>query len=303
MDLKSFSEFLRKQRNEAAALTDDKGGVELSKKKPIISADGDTGPSGTKSPKPPKAVTKGKGWKNFEAAQVSDGGNGTEPAPYSAPGTDPGLENADGKEGRANPLGDKGEKDLIYNPKTADQRLKINVGKTKTESFLDETKGLNSEKYIEFVLRKTNGKAVQQIIETVNLVKENEGLIEALVREMKRQGAFDKLVETILDQPETYKEFAINLADENKGKEISRNLAKAINEITAPPEGDNDEELTPPSKKMPRNDDSIGPRGQPVKPEMNARKKQYVMMRPEHHLIEALANYKALRATMKRVID
>ena len=31
-------------------------------------------------------------------------------------------------------------------------------------------------------------------------------------------------------------------------------------------------------------------------------KKQYAMMRPEHHLIEALANYRAIRATMQKII-
>ncbi|NIQ13494.1 MAG: hypothetical protein GTO02_03505, partial [Candidatus Dadabacteria bacterium] len=102
MEFKKFQEYLN-----------DKGDVQ---KKPIVSADADTGPSGKKSIRPPKAVTKGKNWRN-EAAQVKDGGDGAQPVPYSAPGTDPGIQTADGPAGKADPLGQKGDKDLIYEPK------------------------------------------------------------------------------------------------------------------------------------------------------------------------------------------
>jgi hypothetical protein len=285
--------------------------------KPIISVDGDTGPSPTKGMKPPKAVTKGPHYKNFEAAQVSDNGNGADNVPYSAPGTDPGQLTADGNPGKANPLGDKGDSHLIYNPKVQDQRLKTSLNKTKTEAFLADTRGLNSEQYVEFVSRRTNSKGIGQILETAKAVKGNKNLIETLVREIKRQGDFPAFVKAVLDQPETYSEIAINLADNTKGKDISRQLAKALNEITAPPvdtETDDDipkqrpEDVVkqePASKKVPRDESSINTRGQPVEPDMNARqmKKQYVMMRPEHSLIEALANYKAIRATMKHIVD
>lgn len=331
-------------------------------KKPIIDPEADTGPSGKSAPKPPKAVVKGKNWKNFEAAQqdpdadvgpppnkaikppkaatkgknwkipeaaqIEDGGDGRQPAPYMSPGSDPGQLTADGNAGNADPLGQKGDKGMIYNPKTMDQALKMKKlhdttpENTKTEIFLNKTKGLSTSNYAEYVLKQSNPKGIKQIIETVEIINHNELLVEALVRELKRKGDFTPLISAILSQSETYAEIAARLANESHGKDISRQLAKAINEITADT-ASNDDIIRekPASKSMPINADSINPRGKPVVPEENSRhaktvkgvqvdddsimqsKKQYVMMRPEHHLIEALANYKAIRSTMKKIID
>lgn len=270
----------------------DKGDVQ---KKPIIDPDADTGPSGKKTPKPPKAITKGKNWKNFEAAQVTDGGDGRQPVPYSAPGTDPGLQTADGKDGKANPLGEKGEKNLIYNPKTDDQRLKMKKlhdttpEKTKTEQFLDATKGLSINQYAEYILKQNDAKAIKQIIETVDVVKEHK-LIEVLVREIKRKGGLNSLVESVLSQPETFNEIAIKLANESHGKNIARQLAKAINEITAEPAGDDIPEKRRPAKTV---------KGLPTEADNILTSKK---LRPEHNLIEALVNYKSIRAAMKKLV-
>lgn len=303
-------------------------------KKPIVKADADTGPSGTASPKPPKAVTKGKNWKNYEveeAAQSEDGGNGAKNVPYSAPGTDPGLQHAADAKGEkspvkglySDPLGGKGPKDLIYNPKTMDQALKMKKlhdttpEDNKTEAFLNTTRNMSPEDYASYILKQTNAKGIKNILETVEIINKDELLIEAFVREMKRKGDFQPLISAILSHPETYAEIAIRMANESHGKDVARKLAKAINEITAEPAQDDIVPEKPASKKMPRNDDSINARGQAVVPEMNARKAKTVkdvpaeadnilqsqMMRPEHHLIEALANYKTIRATMKKFID
>lgn len=286
----------------------DKGDLQ---KKPIIDPDADTGPSGKKTTKPPKNVTKGKNWKNFEAAQVNDGGDGRQAVPYSAPGTDPGLENADGKDGRANPLGDKGEKNLIYKPKTDDHTLKTSLNKTKTEQFLDTTRGLSTNQYAEYILKQNDAKAVKQIIETVDVIKECK-LIEVLVREIKRKGGLNSLVESVLNQPETFSEIAVKLANESHGKNIARQLAKAINEITAEP-ADEDIPEKKASKSMPPNDDSINSRGKPVVPAKTVKdlptETDNILMskgkklRPEHNLIEALANYKSIRTVMKKLVD
>lgn len=296
-------------------------------KKPIVSADADTGPEPKKGDKPPKAVTKGKNWKNFEAAQVEDGDDGTKPVAYSAPGTDPGQLTADGKAGKADPLGEKGSKDLIYKPDTADQTLKMKKlhpttpEDTKTEAFLNTTRNMSPEQYAEYILKQTNAKGIKHILEIVEIINKDELLIEALVRELKRKGDFAPLISAILTQPETYVEIAARLANETHGKDIARQLAKAINEITAEPATDDIVPEKPASKSMPRSDDTINSRGEPVVPEMSARKakrvkdipteadnilqskKQYVMMHPEHNLIEALANYKAIRTTMKKLVN
>jgi nitrogen regulatory protein PII-like uncharacterized protein len=326
---------------------DDKGELQ---KKPIIKADADTGPEPKKGLRPPKAVTKGKNWKNYmataEAAQISDNGNGALPTPYSAPGTDPGLLTADGGKdgkpgkGNADPLGEKGPKDLIYKPKTEDQRLKMaklhdtTPENTKTEQFLNKTKGLSPTQYAEYVLKQNSPKGVKQVVETVDTIKENPVLLETLVREIKRKGGFAPLIATILSQPETYAEIAASLANESKGKEVARQLAKAINEITAEeteePAVDDFVNKKTPNKQMiqqrqapmPPNGSQINARGNPVEPGMNARTRpaktvqdtplpanstdnimQSRMMRPEHHLIEALANYRSIRSAMKKLVD
>lgn len=321
---------------------DDKGNLQ---KKPTISGDGDTGPSGKEAPKPPKAVTKGKNWKNFEAAQVEDGGDGTKPTPYSAPGTDPGLLVADGgkngRPGKSNPdpLSEKGDKKLIYDPKTEDMRLKMKKlsdttpESTKTEQFLNQTKGLSASEYVNYVLNNSNAKTINQVIETTEIIKSDEVLLETFVREIKRKGGFNALIETVLNHPETYTAIACKLANESKGKEVARQLAKAINEIAAEatdvPATDDMVKEKPASKTMPQNDSEINARGQAVPPNQNSRTapanfrnpktvkdvqlpansgnimmtQNQSMMRPEHHLIEALANYKSIKTIMKKLID
>jgi hypothetical protein len=314
----------------------DKGDVQ---KKADIDGRADTGPSGKNAPKPPKAQTKGKNWKNFqvkdEAAQVEDGGNGTKPTPYMGPGTDPGVQYAADEKGQSSPvkgnykdpLGQKGPKDLIYHPKTMDQSLYMKKlhdttpEDTKTEQFLKTTQGMPTGKYAEYILKQQNPNGTRQVIETVEIIKQDELLIETLVRELKRKGGFEPLMSVILSQPETYVEIAARLANESKGKDVARQLAKAINEITAEPATDDIVPERPASRTMPRKEDSINSRGQSVVPEDNARRaktiqgtpteagnilqsrKQNVMMRPEHNLIEALANYRAIRTTMKKLVD
>lgn len=328
MSFQKFKEYLN-----------DKGKMDKVKVDPLA----DTGPSGAKYM--PKAQTKGHKWHNvtpaqettarLEALQIDDtpDNDGAKPAPlspkpYSAPGTDPGQLTADGgkngKPGKNNPdqLVKKGDEELVYKPKVQDQRLKASVKtfeeppmKT-TEEFLNKTRGLNAGQYAEYILKQTKANGVKQIIETVKAISKNDDLIEALVREIKRNGDFPKLAESILNQPELYNELAIGLSHETKGKEIARQMAKAINEITAPiseetapSASEDDESKRKTSDKMPP--DEIAGKGKPTKsvegtpvPGSNIMrsKKQYAMMRPEHHLIEALANYRAIRATMKNIV-
>jgi hypothetical protein len=270
----------------------DKGDLQ---KKPIVDPDADTGPSGKSSPRPPKAVTKGKNWKNMEAAQINDGGDGTKPAPYMAPGTDPGMETADGDKGKADPLGQKGDRSLVYKPKTEDQTLKMKKlhnttpEKTKTEEFLNITKGLSPERYAEYILRKTDAKSVKQVIETVEIINKNELLVETFVREMKRKGDFVKLVEAVLAQPETYGEIATALASPSKGKNVAHQLAKAVNEITAPAANDIENPRKAKTVKgIPTEADNI----------MISKK-----LRPEHNLIEALANYGSIKMAMRKLVN
>lgn len=77
--------------------------------KPIISLTGDTSPDGT--PRPPKAVTKGKNW----SANVPN----ENPTPYSAAGVSDQKKNID------KGLGNIGDKNLIYKPDTIEDRKSV----------------------------------------------------------------------------------------------------------------------------------------------------------------------------------
>lgn len=257
--------------------------------KVTISGDADTGPDGKKSPKPPTSVTKGKHWKNFqrsEAAQVEDGGDGTKPVDYSAPGMDPGqLRANDEKGGKSpakglytDPLGKKGPSDLIYNPKVWDGRLKMKKlndttpEDNKTEQFLAATKGLSTEQVAEYILGQKNAKAVKQILETVEIINNNQLLIETFVREVKRKGCLQQLAESVLDQPEAYQTIAQKLTDGVN----ARRLQKAVNETTDEPATNDMIKEKPASRNMPGRDDSVNTRGNPVEPAMNVRKAKTV---------------------------
>lgn len=234
--------------------------------KPIVDPLADTGP--TPTPKPPKAATKGKNWHVVgksgaaaatEAAQINDTPNGADPAPYSAAGKDPGLETADGGPEKE-PLGDKGDSGLIYNPKTMIQKLDVRTNKSedkttkeptppkvvkasKTESFMNKTKDMSPEQFTEFILKKKSGAEVNQVIETSVLITKKKSLIETMVREIKRKGGFERLMTAILSQPEAYVEIAKALQDENNLNRLNRYMR----ETTAPPEIDDIEE---PKKKV-----------------------------------------------------
>lgn len=275
MTFKKFSEYL----NQKGKMQD----------KPIIDPLADTSPVPPK--KPEKNVTKGKTWRT-EAAELKDGVNGTEPEPYSNPTTDPGQQKYE------KGLVDKGNQDLVYKPKAIDQPLKTDIKKTKTEQFIEKTKDMAPNEYAEFILNSNNGPDFKKIMEVTKIIANNEPLMESLVREIKRKEGFNKLIEVILAQPETYTEIAIALANESKGKEISSQLAQAINEITAPPESEDDDEVKPRKTK------SI--KGQPIemgKDNVLASKKQYAMMKPEHHLIEALMKYNNIKDSIKNFLS
>ena len=252
MSFKNFKEYL-----------DQKGKLQTS---PIIDGKADTAP--TAPPRPPKAVTKGKNWKDYKANEAAAIENGENPAPYKGTGTDPGQPKYE------KGLVYQGDQGLVYKPKTEDQHLKTNLNKTKTEQFIDKTKQMTPEQYANFILQSKDSASLNKITEAVDAICKNKNLIETLVRELKRKSVYPELMSSVLDQPETYKELAIVLANENSGREVSRQIAKAVSEITAQPMDE--------GKKS---------------------KKQYVMMRPEHHLIEALANYGNIRNSMVTMLS
>jgi hypothetical protein len=73
------------------------------------------------------------------------------------------------------------------------------------------------------------------IKETIAVCKCNQGYISSLVREMKRNGLFGKLMKEMVNHPETFKALAILM---EKDEMYARKLAKAMNEMVGPPVGD-----------------------------------------------------------------
>ena len=146
---------------------------------------------------------------------------------------------------------DKGDKNLKYQPKT-DVPAKVGEGgvkkatwpKTKTQEWVDRTKGMSLAEFTKTIRKESldglSECACQEaphnsIKETVDVCKCNQKYVSALVREMKRNGLFGKLMKEMVTHPETFKALAILM---ERDEMYARKLAKAMNEMVAPPMGD-----------------------------------------------------------------
>jgi hypothetical protein len=132
--------------------------------------------------------------------------------------------------------------------------------KTPTQEWIDRTKNMSLAEFT----KKIHNEALNGLDEcdcqdthstvknTVDLCKCNNKYVSALVREMKRNGLFESLVEEMINHRETFQAFAEFMeADES----VARKLVKAINEMVAPPVGDPaDDEAPSPKKQLPSPD-------------------------------------------------
>ncbi|NIQ13495.1 MAG: hypothetical protein GTO02_03510, partial [Candidatus Dadabacteria bacterium] len=65
-------------------------------------------------------------------------------------------------------------------PKAMDQALKMKKLRdttpedTKTEQFLNATKDLSPEQYAEYILKLNNAKGMNQVLETIEVLNQNE---------------------------------------------------------------------------------------------------------------------------------
>ena len=146
---------------------------------------------------------------------------------------------------------DKGDKKLKYEPDT-DVPAKVGEGgkkkatwpKTKTQEWIDKTKGMSLAEFTKTVrseaLKGLDECACQEsphnsIKETIAVCKCNQKYVSALVREMKRNGLFGKLMKEMVNHQETFKALTILM---ERDETYARKLAKAMNEMIAPPMGD-----------------------------------------------------------------
>lgn len=257
-----------------------------------------------------------------EHKPVGDTGSAT---PYRAPGSDPGQPKPE-KDG----FGDKGDKALVYEPKT-DVPEKVGDGgkevptwpKTKTESFLDETKELSLPEFAKYVRKTMNEHCgceekkaphvvaysagafhpdpIQAIKYVVYLTNENEHILRALVHEARRAGCLDKYVNYMLEFPETYQEIADRMNDTSEGPKVSRRIVKAMNDsYNAHLEKLNriKEQVGPPAHKEeddgpPRRD----PRPDQVAGIMSGGNEDHPKMAHDH-LLDAMKSHEAMKKTM-----
>lgn len=142
----------------------------------------------------------------------------------------------------------KGDAKLKYNP---DNTVPSKVGdggkkkatwpQTETQSWIEKTKGLSLAEFTKTIREQAkkglNECACQEaphnsIKETVSVCKCNKTYVAALVREMKRNGLFNKLVKEMFNHTEAYAALAYLMEDESN----ARRLVRAMNEMMdAPP--------------------------------------------------------------------
>ncbi len=198
---------------------------------------------GPKASRPPKSGA----WLEDADRKGKKKGVGT-PAPYSAPGSDPGQKK--GERG----FGDQGAKELVYCPGTdtgaKGQKQGTWPKHTKIESFLSATKDMSTEEYVKAMRDRTINGGLEY--EAIRYIATNPITLTALVREVRRQGNLETLLETLLEIPDAHKILVEALAENPRfQKALSRAMDDNVLEMIGPPmhkdedEEDEDEESEP----------------------------------------------------------
>lgn len=248
--------------------------------KPIVDPRGDTGPKTEASP--PAADYSGKGWKIPQF--VKD-----KPKPYSAPGTDEGLQKYE------KGLGNEGDKSLAKTfPEDGKPKVMNTWPKTTSEQFIEATKDFSVSQISAFLADGAQFTGVPtisaykkgqihpdplQATQYVSfLANNNKNCMESLVRELKRSGGLTNLVSEMLNHPETYKELTKHLAE---NPNISNKLGKSFRDMKL-------QELT----DVPAEDDIEGKEKKKKKKKVvkgQADVEAGAMLKPEHYLVEAIS--------------
>lgn len=142
-------------------------------------------------------------------------------------------------------LAELGEKELEYNPDTKNAK-KV----TKTEGFLNKTKGMSLSEFTKYMLEEcgcgqvndetlpfitayTTGKFQPHPPEVIKYVSvladKNQGILENLVSQMISMGYLNKLLKTIFEHPQAYEELTSLFSDEGEGPNRCKSFAGAMN--------------------------------------------------------------------------
>jgi hypothetical protein len=165
----------------------------------------------------------------------------------------------------------KGDKKLKYEPSDALYGGTGNVSKseqgvpggkkvadwpkTKTQEWVDRTKSLSLAEFTKKI-REENLKGVEDfedtphdsIQKTVSICNRNKKYISDLVREMKRNRLFGKLMKEMMNHPETFE----NLTELMQNESYSHKFSKLIHEMVGPPiGGEDDKEMNKSPKSLP----------------------------------------------------
>lgn len=264
--------------------------------KPEVDPKADTGPDAAKKPETP--ATKGKNWK----AEVPLAG-----APKDYTSSDKPWKPKKAETG----LSDKGDKKLVYEPKTPidPEGKKVKTWpKVTTEEFLANTREMSLAQFTKFISEQNKTVAenlppcscdpVQAARYVVALANANEHIMETVVREIKRSGCFDKLVNEVFTHQEAFVEMALMMADEENGIKNARRLVRALHEVTDAPAAETEGPIKKPAAAKARHTKSIS--GEKLDMGSNDVVQTRAVTRPEHNLINALLGNKRL---LESVLD
>jgi len=181
-------------------------------------------------------------------------------APYKTP-----VGNIDpNKKSDKSGFADLGDKKLVYVPDCKSGKPTEKDWPTKTEQFMNDTKNMSSREFAAYMLSEhcslcneddslpmvsgANGPFHPHPSEAVRYVvalsKNNPRIVDHLIHDAKRTGVLNKLIEAILEHPESYEHLSHLLGDE-RGEARSNQLARALNKVAehvGPPQGLSDDD-------------------------------------------------------------
>jgi hypothetical protein len=148
-----------------------------------------------------------------------------------------------------NGLGELGNNDLKYEPKTDYKQEIVKSSWSKTENFINKTKGMTLSEFTKYMLDEcgcgsvadeelpyvtayTSGKfqphPPEAIKYVVVLANKNNNILDNVVQEMKSSGLLGKVLKALLDHPESYEELTSLFGDPDMGPSRCKLFAKSM---------------------------------------------------------------------------
>lgn len=142
------------------------------------------------------------------------------PAPYKAPGSDPGLKTADNDKSKG--FGDLASPGMQNKIKKESFDYLIESHKSKEDHNIHITDPVSSRKITPMP---------QEIVRYMSkLMNSHHGIPGRLVREAKKQGSLKHLITEMLGHPDVHREIVEALNDKEHGPKHSRRMVRAMNE-------------------------------------------------------------------------